>query len=67
MYTNLLFSVAFSYSCWRPEEPDPAGGDQYQLCPSNQELWPLPHLQADLFLTYEILSPLSLDQTIRET
>lgn len=67
IYTNLLFSVAFSCFCWRPGEPDPAGGDQHQLCPSNEELWLLHHLQANLFLTCGILFPLSLDQTIRET
>lgn len=66
IYTNLLFSVAFSCSCWRPGEPDPAGGDQYQLCPSNQELWRLHHLQANLFWTSGILFPLSLDQTNRK-
>lgn len=67
MYTNLLVSVAFSSSCWQPGELDPAGGDLYPLCPLNEELWLLPHLQANLLLTSEILSPLSLDQTIRDT
>lgn len=67
-YTNQLFSVAFSSSCWQPGVPGPAAEDLHLRYPSNLEPWLQHHLQASQFLTSAILSPPSLVQTIlRET
>lgn len=62
--THRLFFVASSASCWQPGGPDPAAEDLYAGHPSALEPWPQLHRQVCHFLTFEILSPQSLVQTV---
>lgn len=65
--TNLLFSVAFFFSCWQPGVHGPAAEDQHVIYPPSLEPWMQHRLLLCRSSLSEILFPLSLVQTIQSS